>query len=99
MPSNSRHRAMDIVSVRFGTEQIALIKEEAELEGVSASQFIRDAAYARAVLSAARRNATTVRMWDKLIAVVEVAGQDTLNAELREMLGDVQDEAERDHAT
>lgn len=83
---------MQIVSVRFGTEQIALIQREADAEGVSASQFIRDSAYARAVLSAARRNATNVRMWDALIAVVEELGADELSAELRDLLADVANE-------
>lgn len=100
--NNSRPRAMQIVSVRFGAEQIEVIQQEAEHEGVSASQFIRDAAYARAVLYSARRNATTIQMWDTLIAVVEEAGHDELSAQLRGMLGDVgklaDSDAERDGA-
>lgn len=86
MPSNSRARAMQLVSVRFGTTQIRLIQNEAEAEGVSTSQFIRDSAYARAILQSARRNRTTALMWEKLIAVVESAGADELSGELSELL-------------
>jgi uncharacterized protein (DUF1778 family) len=81
---------MQIVSVRFGAQQIELVQQEATVEGVSASQFIRDAAYARAILYAARRNATVVAMWDKLIAVVEESGQDELAADLRGLIEGVQ---------
>lgn len=94
MPNQSQSRAMQIVSVRFGTEQITLIQDEAGAENVSVSQYIRDAAYARAILSAARRNATTVAMWDKLIAVVEEAGHDQLSHDLRDLLGAVRADAE-----
>jgi uncharacterized protein (DUF1778 family) len=97
MPNHSQSRAMQIVSVRFGTEQITLIQDEAGVENVSVSQYIRDSAYARAILSAARRNATTVAMWDKLIAVVEEAGHDQLGHDLRDLLDAVraEDEAAR----
>jgi uncharacterized protein (DUF1778 family) len=86
MPSNARTRAMQIVSVRFGTAQIRLIQNEAESEGVSTSQFIRDAAYARAIMQSARRNRSTALMWEKLIAVVESAGADELSGELSDLL-------------
>jgi hypothetical protein len=78
---------MDIVSVRFGSQQIALVQRMADAEGVSASQYIRDASFARAVLDAARANATSVLMWEKLIAVVEEVGNDQLSAELRSLIG------------
>lgn len=77
---------MQIVSVRFGADQIELIQEEASEVGVSASQFIRDAAFARAVLSSARRNSASVALFERLIAVVERAGHDDLSAELRDLL-------------
>jgi uncharacterized protein (DUF1778 family) len=86
MPSNSRTRAMQIVSVRFGTAQIRLIQNEAETEGVSTSQFIRDAAFARAILLSARRNRSIALLWEKLIAVVEEAGADEISVELRDLL-------------
>jgi uncharacterized protein (DUF1778 family) len=41
---------MKVQSVRFGTYQWTAIAEAAKSEGVAASQFIRDAAWARAVL-------------------------------------------------
>lgn len=41
---------MKVQSVRFGARQWDLITEAAEQEGTSAAQFIRDAAYARAVV-------------------------------------------------
>lgn len=90
-------RAMGIMSVRFGNEQISLLKQEAEAENVSVSQYIRDAAYARAVLSAARRNAITVKMWDRLIAVIEEAGSDALSGELRDLLPEIQHCEKHDH--
>lgn len=89
---------MQIVSVRFGAQQIELIQQEATVEGVSASQFIRDAAYARAVIYAARRNAVVVQMWDAMIAVVEEGGQDQLAGELRGLLDDVHADAGSGHA-
>jgi uncharacterized protein (DUF1778 family) len=90
MPKPPPTRAMEIVSVRFGTDSINLLRQEAGFENVSVSQFIRDAAQARAVLSAARRNAITVRMWDRLIAVIEEAGNDRLSGELRDLLPEIQ---------
>lgn len=42
--------AMKVQSVRFGGYQWRLVTDAAEKEGVSAAQFIRDAAYARAVM-------------------------------------------------
>jgi len=41
---------MKVQSVRFGAYQWTAIAEAAKSEGVAASQFIRDAAWARAVL-------------------------------------------------
>jgi uncharacterized protein (DUF1778 family) len=86
---STQGRAMQIVSVRFGAQQIELIQQEASVEGVSASQFIRDSAYARAVLYAAKRNAVVVEMWDRMIAVVEESGYENLAGELRGLLDDV----------
>src|SRR3954451_16261915 len=98
MTNHARPRAMQIVSVRFGTDQFSLVKDVAEAEGVSASQYVLDAAYARAILDAARRNATTVEMWDRLIAVVEEVGQDQLSGELRDLLQAVRED-QRENAT
>ena len=79
-------RAMQVVSIRFGVEQLGLIHEEAEAENVSVSQYVRDAAWARAVMSATQRNSTQLEMWERLIRVIEEAGQDQLSGELRGLL-------------
>jgi uncharacterized protein (DUF1778 family) len=79
-------RAMDIVSVRFSADQIDLISQEAEHNGVARSQFIRDAAYARAVMSAAQRNAASVRLCNALIAFVDEFGNDALSLQMRSAL-------------
>jgi hypothetical protein len=71
-------RAMQIVSVRFGEQQLAFIQAEAEHEGVSASQFIRDASYARAIMQAAERKTDTPKMWLALVAVAEELGPEAL---------------------
>lgn len=99
MPENPSKgsRAMQIVSVRFGADQIELIQQEAGDTGVSASQFIRDSAYARAVLGAAKRNRASLELWENLIAVVETVGYDGLSASMRELLAAA--EAEDHHAT
>lgn len=71
-PNNGHHddsRRMRIVGVRFGQQQRELIRDEAKYEGVSESQFIRDAAYARAVVSAARRKDQVPRLVDALLAL------------------------------
>lgn len=54
-------RRMQVQSIRFGERQWRLIQAEAEAEGVSASQFIRDAAYGRALLTRAEREPELVR--------------------------------------
>lgn len=79
-------RAMQIVSVRFGADQIELIHQEASADGKSVSQFIRDAAHVQAVLRAAERNRVTVQLLESMIAVVETTGHDELSAQLRELL-------------
>ena len=47
---NSTMAQMKVQSVRFGEYQWVAIAEAAKSDGVAASQFIRDAAWARAVL-------------------------------------------------
>lgn len=49
-------KRMQVQSVRFGESQWRLVQRQAELEGTSASQFIRDAAVTRAVILWAARN-------------------------------------------
>lgn len=53
-------------SIRFGHGQYDLIVREAQLEGVSASQFIRDAAFARAVTRVAHRDGETFHLWETI---------------------------------
>jgi hypothetical protein len=79
---------MEIVSVRFGADQIELIKCEASVDGVSVSQFIRDSAYARAIMQAAKRNAAAMKLFAAMVAVIEEAGGDAVAGELHELLAD-----------
>ena len=44
--------------IRFGNRAWELIQEEAEIDGVSASQFVREAAVARAIFMKNRRGDT-----------------------------------------
>jgi Mobilization protein NikA len=48
-------RAMKVTTVRFSEDLWATIQAEAEIAGVSASQFIREAALARASAASAAR--------------------------------------------
>jgi hypothetical protein len=68
---------MKVQSVRFGTGQWDLICAAAEAEGISAAQFIRDAAYARAVLHQRESGAL---VWVALADVLQK------NPELRQVL-------------
>lgn len=92
-PNNSEPtRAMTIVSVRFGHRQKLTIDEEAELEGVSTSQFIRDAAYGRAVVYRAQRLSLEVRVLEAMVRFAEESGSD----ELASVVEDALDVARRD---
>src|SRR6478609_1386320 len=57
LPSTMPHvsSAMKVTTVRFGTDLWALLEHEAELAGVSVSQYIREAALTRATASAVAR--------------------------------------------
>jgi len=46
---------MKVTTVRFGTDLWALLETEAEYAGISVSQYIREAALARAAAAAAAR--------------------------------------------
>ena len=65
--------AMRSVTLRFSEALWSIIRTESELEGVSASQYIREAALARAVYAHARRE--PIEDYDRIVA------------ELRELLG------------
>ncbi len=54
MPSSPR-TAMKVTTVRFGADLWQLVEAEAARAGVSASQYIREAALARAAAAAAAR--------------------------------------------
>lgn len=60
---------MKVQSVRFGARQWDLITEAAALEGTSAAQFIRDAAFARAVLHL--RDHRALGWWIELAAILQ----------------------------
>jgi uncharacterized protein (DUF1778 family) len=77
---------MRIVSVRFGEDQIDLIHQMAEASGVSASQFIRDGAYARAATLAVQRKEHQARMWITMLALAESCGADAVATSVREVL-------------
>lgn len=79
-------RAMQIVSVRFGRSQKALIDTEAEAEGVSTSQFIRDSAYGRAVVYGVRRQRAELQVLEAMMAFVEEYGSDKSAPAIEEAL-------------
>lgn len=54
-------------SVRFGRDQWDFIAEVAQREGVSASQFIREGAFARAILYASRQNPRVLEEYEGLL--------------------------------
>jgi hypothetical protein len=51
----ARTKAMRVTTVRFGSDLWALLDQEAARVGVSVSQYVREAALARAVAAAAAR--------------------------------------------
>jgi hypothetical protein len=51
-------RAMKMTTLRVGKDLWALLEQEAALDGVSVSQYIREAALARAISSASERGET-----------------------------------------
>ena len=55
MEELAKSRAMKVTTVRFGADLWALLEAEAALAGVSVSQYIREAALARAAFSAGAR--------------------------------------------
>jgi uncharacterized protein (DUF1778 family) len=59
---------MKNVTLRFGGRVWDLIQEEAAIDGISASQFVREAALARAIHAQARRDPK--RLWEDILADV-----------------------------
>jgi uncharacterized protein (DUF1778 family) len=85
-------RAMQIASVRFGEHQRAIIEEEARIEGVSTSQFIRDAAYGRALSYRARRCAADQKVLEAILRFIEEVGTDTAGPVIEEALAAIEGE-------
>jgi hypothetical protein len=75
--------AMKITTVRFGTDLWRLLEGEAEYAGISVSQYIREAALARAAAAAAARGHGPFEL---------------LAGALREVMGDEPDPAARAQA-
>jgi uncharacterized protein (DUF1778 family) len=84
---------MEIITVRLGDSQLELIKAEAALDGISLSQFMRDAAFARAVMQNARRNGRLTALLENITAFTEEAGNDALAGQLLALLDDFDDDA------
>lgn len=66
----------EVFTVRMGHAAAELIRQEAEMEDVSAAQFFRDAALARAVWLMARREAQPGRDWQTITSLIEAAHED-----------------------
>jgi hypothetical protein len=64
--------AMKVTTVRFGSDLLALLEREAELTGISVSQYVREAALARASAAAAARGESPFELLGG--AIGEVAG-------------------------
>lgn len=61
------HRmAMTPTTVRFGADTWEMIQREAQHAGVSAAEFVREAALARAMHSYVRRGGEGVEEWEEL---------------------------------
>lgn len=65
-----------VKSVRMGPVEEEVIRQEAEHEGIPFGQFVRDAAYARALWSMARRQADPGQAWQDIVRLVEAAASD-----------------------
>lgn len=83
-------RAMQIVSVRFGALQLSDIAREAEVEGISTSQFIREAAYARALVTRARRGDALHEVSVAFLELVQEVGSDAAHTTLEGALAKLQ---------
>lgn len=56
------------VTLRFGGRVWELIQEEAAIDGISASQYVREAALARAIHAQAKRDPK--RLWEDILGDV-----------------------------
>lgn len=53
--------------MRFGESAWKLIQEEAEREGISATQYVREAAIARALLDRAKIDPAFIKQYEDII--------------------------------
>jgi uncharacterized protein (DUF1778 family) len=77
---------MTVKAIRFSPEQWTLVREMATSEGVSAGQFVRDAAVAHAIVLAVERGAEGsdhAKLWLETLATLRVAGADALQVAYR----------------
>jgi hypothetical protein len=83
-----RMRGMRVQSVRFGEGTWTMVQRMAEVEGVSASQYIREAVFARAIAQSVRTGAgdPDMQRWLALIDHATAAGPDGLEALLERIL-------------
>lgn len=93
MNDRSRDR-MPVRSIRFGVRQWDLIKREAEHEQVDASQFVRDAAFARALIASYRRGEIGWALFEAQVRSLEELGAEHTAALLDELAR--RQESERD---
>ena len=93
---------MKVTTVRFTDDLWAAISREAEIAGVSASQFIREAALARAAASAGARGELPFPSYATTISQIEAAApsentqalQHALTLLTRAMAGNIRSDSE-----
>lgn len=69
---------MQVQSIRFSDRQWALIQEKARGQGISAGQFVREAAVAHAIVLAVVDNPGSEALWLETLATLREAGGDAL---------------------
>lgn len=90
MTDAERQKGMQVQSIRFSDSQWALIRQIADLEGISASQLIRDAAFAYAIAVAIETGGLpTVERWKEALAAGRAGGHDLLKAAAAHALPDL----------
>lgn len=83
---SERERAMEVRQVRFGRYQWRTIQIAADREGISASAFIRDAAWARALIYLMLRDSDYMQMNEVYEAIIR-AGHPELADALKRLSG------------
>jgi hypothetical protein len=82
----AKARAMKVTTVRFSNDLWATIAREAEIAGVSASQFVREAALARAAASAGARGELPFPSYAATVRQIEAAAPSESSGELKRAL-------------